>query len=60
MVQMPGGIPVATFAIGKPGAINAALFAAATLGLSDATIKKAVDDYRAAQTKKVAESKLPA
>jgi 5-(carboxyamino)imidazole ribonucleotide mutase len=59
MAQMPGGIPVATFAIGKPGAINAALFAAATLALSDAKIKKALDDYRAAQTKKVAESKLP-
>lgn len=59
MVQMPGGIPVATFAIGKPGAINAALFAAATLALSDPTIKKAVDDFRAAQTKKVAESQLP-
>ncbi|MEO7598860.1 MAG: 5-(carboxyamino)imidazole ribonucleotide mutase [Opitutus sp.] len=59
MVQMPGGIPVATFAIGKPGAINAALFAAATLALSDAAIKKAVDGYRAAQTKKVAESQLP-
>jgi 5-(carboxyamino)imidazole ribonucleotide mutase len=59
MVQMPGGIPVATFAIGKPGAINAALFAGATLALSDPAIKKAVDDYRAAQTKKVAESKLP-
>ena len=60
MVQMPGGIPVATFAIGKPGAINAALFAAATLALSNPSIKRAVDDYRAAQTKKVAESKLPA
>jgi 5-(carboxyamino)imidazole ribonucleotide mutase len=59
MVQMPGGIPVATFAIGKPGAINAALFAAAALALSDPAIKKAVDDYRAAQTKKVSESKLP-
>ena len=59
MAQMPGGIPVATFAIGKPGAINAALFAGATLALSDAAIKKAVDDYRAAQTKKVTESKLP-
>ena len=59
MVQMPGGIPVATFAIGKPGAINAALFAAAALALSDPAIKKAVDGYRAAQTKKVAESKLP-
>ncbi|MSU64634.1 MAG: 5-(carboxyamino)imidazole ribonucleotide mutase [Opitutus sp.] len=59
MVQMPGGIPVATLAIGKPGAINAALFAAAILALSDATIKKALDDFRAAQTKKVAEAKLP-
>ena len=59
MVQMPGGIPVATFAIGKPGAINAALFAAAVLALSDAKIKKALDDFRAAQTKKVAEAKLP-
>ena len=59
MVQMPGGIPVATFAIGKPGAVNAALFAAATLALSDPAIKKAVDGFREAQTKKVAESKLP-
>jgi 5-(carboxyamino)imidazole ribonucleotide mutase len=59
MVQMPGGIPVATFAIGKPGAINAALFAAATLALSDAAVKKALDGYRAAQTKKVAEARLP-
>ena len=59
MVQMPGGIPVATFAIGKPGAINAALFAAAVLALSDAKTKKALDDYRAAQAKKVAEAKLP-
>lgn len=59
MVQMPGGIPVGTFAIGKPGAINAALFAAAILALSDPKIKKALDDYRAAQTKKVAEAKLP-
>lgn len=59
MVQMPGGIPVATFAIGKPGAINAALFAAATLALSDAAIKKALDAYRAAQTKKVSEAQLP-
>jgi 5-(carboxyamino)imidazole ribonucleotide mutase len=60
MVQMPGGIPVATFAIGKPGAVNAALFAAAILAHGDATIKKALDDYRTAQSKKVAEAKLPA
>ena len=59
MVQMPGGIPVGTLAIGKPGAINAALFAAAILALSDPTIKKALNDFRAAQSKKVAEAKLP-
>ena len=58
-VQMPGGIPVATFAIGKPGAINAALFAAAVLALSDAKIKKALDDYRTAQAKKVEDTRLP-
>ncbi len=59
MVQMPGGIPVATFAIGKPGAINAALFAAAVLAHGDAKIKQALDSYRAAQSKKVSEAKLP-
>ena len=59
MVQMPGGIPVATFAIGKPGAINAGLFAAAILAHGDAKIKQALNDYRAAQSKKVAEAKLP-
>jgi len=59
MVQMPGGIPVATFAIGKPGAINSALFAAAILAHGDPKIKKALDDFRAAQSKKVAEAKLP-
>jgi 5-(carboxyamino)imidazole ribonucleotide mutase len=59
MVQMPAGVPVATFAIGKPGAINAALFAAAILALGDAKTKKAVDDYRTAQTEKVMQAKLP-
>ncbi len=59
MVQMPGGVPVATFAIGKPGAINAALFAAATLALGDAKIKAALGAFRADQTKKVSEAKLP-
>ena len=59
MVQMPGGIPVATFAIGKPGAINAALFAAAILALGNPATKAALDGYRAAQSKKVAEAKLP-
>ncbi|MBI5382235.1 MAG: 5-(carboxyamino)imidazole ribonucleotide mutase [Opitutae bacterium] len=59
MVQMPAGIPVATFAIGKAGATNSALFAAAMLALNDAAIKKALDTYRAAQTKKVEASQLP-
>lgn len=59
MVQMPGGIPVATLAIGKPGAVNAALFAAAILALGDAGTKQALNDFRAAQAKKVAEAKLP-
>ena len=59
MVQMPGGVPVATLAIGKPGAINAALFAAAILALGDPATKTALDAYRAAQSKKVAEAKLP-
>jgi len=59
MVQMPGGVPVATFAIGKPGAINAALFAAAVLALGDPAINQALQDFRAAQSKKVAEARLP-
>jgi len=59
MVQMPGGVPVATFAIGKPGAINAALFAAAILALSDARIAQALDVFRAAQAKKVEDARLP-
>ena len=59
MVQMPGGVPVATFAIGKPGAINAALFAAAILALSDAKIAQALDAFRAAQAKKVEDARLP-
>jgi len=59
MVQMPAGIPVATFAIGKPGAINAALFAAAMLALGDPTIKTALEGYRASQTEKVLKAQLP-
>jgi 5-(carboxyamino)imidazole ribonucleotide mutase len=53
IMQMPGGIPVGTLAIGKPGAINAALLAAAILGLSDAKIAKRLDAWRAKQTKSV-------
>lgn len=54
-VQMPAGIPVATFAIGKPGAINAALFASAVIGLSNEAIAKAWATFRTQQTEKVLE-----
>jgi 5-(carboxyamino)imidazole ribonucleotide mutase len=59
IVQMPGGVPVATFAIGKAGAINAALFAAAVLAAGNKRIKKALDAFRANQTSKVLAAKLP-
>ena len=60
IVQMPGGIPVATFAIGKAGAINAALFAAAILSVGgEKKIKDARDAFRANQTAKVLDAKLP-
>ena len=54
IMQMPGGVPVGTLAIGKPGAINAALLAAAILALSDAKVAKRLDAWRAKQTKSVA------
>jgi 5-(carboxyamino)imidazole ribonucleotide mutase len=54
IMQMPGGIPVGTLAIGKAGAINAALLAAAVLALSDPKIAKRLDAWRARQTKTVA------
>lgn len=50
ILQMPAGIPVGTLAIGKPGAINAALLAASVLSLSDARVAKALDTFRARQT----------
>lgn len=59
IVQMPGGVPVATFAIGKAGAINAALFAAAILAGTDERIRRALDEFRANQTAKVLEGQLP-
>jgi 5-(carboxyamino)imidazole ribonucleotide mutase len=55
IVQMPPGIPVGTLAIGKAGAVNAALLAAAVLALSDPAIAARLDRWRAEQTKKVAE-----
>lgn len=55
IVQMPGGVPVGTFAIGKAGAINAALQAAAILALSDPALSERLEAWRAAQTAAVAE-----
>ncbi len=53
MVQMPAGVPVATFAIGKAGAVNAALFAAAILAAGDEALRARLLAYRQAQTAKV-------
>ena len=55
IVQMPAGVPVATFAIGQAGATNAALFAAAILGLGDTAAAAALDAWRQRQTEAVAE-----
>ena len=59
IAQMPGGVPVATFAIGKAGAINSALFAASLLAQSDAQTRREWHRFRAAQTAKVLKAKLP-
>lgn len=56
MVQMPAGIPVGTLAIGKAGATNAALLAAAMLATSDDALAQRLDAYRASQTASVAET----
>ena len=56
IVQMPAGVPVGTLAIGKPGAINAALLAAAILANQDTALAKRLDAWREAQTGAVAES----
>lgn len=55
IVQMPAGVPVATVAIGRSGAVNAALLAAGVLALGDDKIAAALDGWRAAQTDSVAE-----
>ncbi len=54
IVQMPAGIPVGTLAIGKAGAINAALLAASVLAVTDETVSQQLDAWRAAQTEAVA------
>jgi 5-(carboxyamino)imidazole ribonucleotide mutase len=56
IVQMPGGVPVGTLAIGKAGAINAALLAAAILALADDGIAAALDEWRRKQTESVPET----
>ena len=57
-VQMPAGIPVATLAIGKPGAVNAALFAVAILANTRPELRQKLHDFRAAQEKKIRETVL--
>lgn len=59
MVQMPSGIPVATFAIGEAGASNAALFSIAMLALSDAKLARKLAEFRLRQTEKVLAKTLP-
>ena len=59
IVQMPSGVPVATFAIGKAGAVNAALFAVSILAVSDAGLARELDEFRTRQRDKVLEMTLP-
>ena len=59
MVQMPAGIPVATFAIGEAGAVNAALFTVAMLALGDAELAKKLANFRISQSEKVLAKTLP-
>lgn len=55
IVQMPGGVPVGTLAVGKPGATNAGLLAAAVIALMNDGVAAALDDFRAKQTASVAD-----
>ena len=59
IVQMPKGIPVATFAIGIAGAANAALFAVAMLASGDAALRQRLNDFRARQTEAARQMSLP-
>ncbi len=59
MVQMPAGVPVATLAIGRAGAVNAALLAAAILATGDASVAARLDAFRAEQTAAVPEAPEP-
>jgi 5-(carboxyamino)imidazole ribonucleotide mutase len=60
IAQMPAGVPVATVAIGKAGAVNAALLAAAIVATTDTAVAAALDDYRRKQTERVLEQPDPA
>ena len=60
IVQMPAGVPVGTLAIGRAGSVNAALLAAAILGLRDAGIRERLAAYRAEQTRSVLDGPDPA
>ena len=59
IVQMPKGVPVATMAIGKAGAANAGLFAAAIIALGDARLAERLREWRAMRAREVLEQKLP-
>jgi 5-(carboxyamino)imidazole ribonucleotide mutase len=59
IVQMPKGVPVATMAIGKAGAANAGLFAAAIIALSDARLAQRLREWREMRAREVLEQKLP-
>jgi 5-(carboxyamino)imidazole ribonucleotide mutase len=59
IVQMPAGVPVATFAIGAAGAHNAGLYAVALLAVTDTALAKRLEAFRAAQTERVLGLKLP-
>ena len=59
IVQMPAGVPVGTVAIGRAGAVNAALLAAAIVALGDERVAAALDAWRAEQTASVAEAPAP-
>ena len=59
IVQMPAGVPVGALAIGRAGAVNAALLAAAIIALTDDRVAGALDEWRARQTAAVAETPVP-
>jgi 5-(carboxyamino)imidazole ribonucleotide mutase len=59
IVQMPAGVPVATFAIGSAGAGNAGLYAVAILALNDSELSERLDEFRRTQERKVLDLKLP-